>query len=63
MYVSQLIASAHSLYGNDFAFSMQDAISFRDMFFRSATPFCCEYMELYDATESLSHGKDDGSHD
>jgi hypothetical protein len=25
--------------------------------------FVAEYMELYDATESLPHGKYDGSHD
>jgi hypothetical protein len=33
MYVAHLSASVHSLYGSDFACSMQDAISFRDMFF------------------------------
>jgi hypothetical protein len=33
MYVVELSASAHSICGRDFTCSMQDAISFRDLFF------------------------------
>jgi hypothetical protein len=31
---------SHSLYSSDFSCSMQDAISFRDLFFHLATLFC-----------------------
>jgi hypothetical protein len=41
MYATQLIASAHILGANDFDCSIQLAISFKDQFFLSATPFCC----------------------
>jgi hypothetical protein len=39
--VSQLGASSHNLCGSEFACSMQDAISFKDQFFRSTTLFRC----------------------
>jgi hypothetical protein len=41
MYDAQLIASFHSLGDNDFDYSIQFSISFKDQFFLSATPFCC----------------------
>jgi hypothetical protein len=41
MYAAQLIASAHSLGANYFDCSIQLAISFKDRFFLSPTPFCC----------------------
>jgi hypothetical protein len=42
MYAAQLIASSHSLGANDFDCSIQFSISFKDRFFLSATPFCCD---------------------
>jgi hypothetical protein len=41
IYVGQLSAPVHSLCGSDFACSMKDSISFRDLFFCSATSFFC----------------------
>jgi hypothetical protein len=42
---------------------MQDAISFKDLFFHSATSFSAEHREFYATIESMPHGKDFGSHD
>ena len=61
MYVAQLSASVHSLYGSDFPCKMPSPL---EIYFSARQLwFAAECRELYVATESLPHGKDYESHD